>query len=388
MGNTHQIVNTVLICTLIVVSIYIMVNMNNNLNIFKGLYNEEQDDKHAKLGNIFNVLSKNDSQLKNKTDEHNTRLDSHKDKLIKHKGRLDAHKGRLERHNDSINRNESRLNSHSELLRNHNNRSVFASIEENTTLINDKFSRMAALVVGNPDNPQGNNTNINMATNDEIKINIGNPKNLKVCYDDPNNQGQTICSRLVTRNWVVNNSVNSGINSLINSNGNVQTPDQDEHFTDGITTNTEASVPELAIYLNPDTNRWNTCVTGTQEGTNICKTNQTLYTQKGEKGERGPTGYTSFNDLTPEQKESLQGAIGPVGPQGEIGPQGPKGDTGAQGPSGPQGNTGNAGVTGPRGPRGPRGFRGSRGPAGPRGNSGIQHRRGRRGRRGFRGRRR
>ena len=216
MGNVHQIVNTVLICILIVVSIYIMVNMNNNLNIFKGLYNEEQDDKHAKLGNIFNVLSKNDSQLKNKTDEHNTRLDSHKDGLDTHKGRLDAHKGSLDVHknsldihNDSIQTNKSILNSHSELLRNHNNIGVFSSIEENTTLINDKFSRISALIVGNPDNPEGNNTNINMATNDEIKINIGNPKNLKVCYDNPKNQGQTICSRLVTRNWIKNNSGNS-----------------------------------------------------------------------------------------------------------------------------------------------------------------------------------
>ena len=59
-----SVVNLILIVSTILVLIYVLLNMKNELTAFKGIYNKEQDYKHEKLKNTFDQLSTNNQQLK------------------------------------------------------------------------------------------------------------------------------------------------------------------------------------------------------------------------------------------------------------------------------------------------------------------------------------
>ena len=90
-----DVVNTVLIATIVLVVMYFILNIKDELSVFKGLYNDEQDDKHQKIGKTVGQLSSNDEQLKKKADEHNTKLDSHAGRLTANETKLLDHETRL-----------------------------------------------------------------------------------------------------------------------------------------------------------------------------------------------------------------------------------------------------------------------------------------------------
>ena len=79
--GAHEIANTLLICVVVVVSIYIVMNIDDTFTAFKKLYNAEQDEKHLKMGKHISQLSGNDDQLRQRGDNHENRIKYHEDLL-------------------------------------------------------------------------------------------------------------------------------------------------------------------------------------------------------------------------------------------------------------------------------------------------------------------
>ena len=197
-----DVINTVLIAAIVLVVMYFILNIKDEISVFKGIYNDEQDDKHQKIGQTVGQLSSNDEQLKKKADEHNTKLDSHA-------GRLTANETKLGDHETRLTSNKRLLNEHQDLLRNRDTQAiqdiltnnpdvaesdVYSLIGHNNKLINDNYTTVFNML----EKDTSNNTIIK-SENGEVKINVTNPSKLKVC--DPNGQN---CTQLITRRFMDN----------------------------------------------------------------------------------------------------------------------------------------------------------------------------------------
>jgi len=371
-----SVVNSILIATIILVLIYVLLNIKNELTAFKGIYNKEQDYKHTRLQKTFGELSSNDEQLKGKADEHSTSLESHDGRLTTNETKLAEHDTTLSVHDTKLIENRTIIDSNQNLLRNSDNTTiqdivannpdvsendVYSLIGHNNTVINDNYNSVFEVLEKNVDNTtllkSVAGTKVRMDTDGNVKINVTNPDKLQVC--DINGEN---CSHLITRRFIEQLPI--------------QIPDNIENFEENpassATTSVDATQTKLIL------NEYGELCGQKSDGQidpGTCKKIGLLGELQGPPGPQGTPGG-AFSDLTDLEKAGLKGNTGPQGPQGvqgEIGPQGltgpkgDKGDPGVQGPSGPQGNPGNTGIQGPKGDRGRRGRRGRRGTRGSQG---------------------
>lgn len=343
-----SVVNTLLISVTILVTLYILMNMKDDFKIFKGIYNDEQDYKHNKLMQIFGKLSTNDEQLKSKADEHNKKLANHEDRLVVHNTRLDDHK--------------TKLDGHDTLLEGHGDRKAYAvldtqasAIASNTSLINDKYSELNALLEGDAASGtklKSSRAEVNMEPDGKIKINVENPDKVEICDTTGAN-----CSEVITKKWL-------NENTSINVDGFKNMENFEEE---------KAPITEW-VWLDENENP-KKCFKGLPTGSggdlNCSKHHdKDLQQLSGIQGVPGPKGVVNWGEMTPAQKAEM-GALAPAGPKGPDGPRGSKGETGTQGPTGPAGvgSPGRRGSRGWRGHRGYRGYRGHRGYTGPQGDT-------------------
>jgi hypothetical protein len=362
----------------------------NNLNTFKKIYNEEQDDKLKSLEKTFGELTGNDNKLQDKAIEHENRLKEHGNILVTHRNKQLDNEKKIEDNNKTLKTHDSRLlennnniKIHQKLLKNNNNQKiknivklnadvaendVYSLIIHNNKLINDNYNKVFQILEKNINNNSTvlksmTGTKMIMSSDGNVNINVSNPNKLKVCDINGNN-----CSHLVTRRFIEQLPV--------------EIPKNIENFQEGIKVdNTKKklilnSYGELCELGNNGLPNVNTCKKIGLFGE--------LLGPKGDKGDPGKPGG-SFSELTELEKAGLKGATGPEGPRG---PQGIKGNTGDTGPRGLQGPVGATGSVGPRGLRGlrgykgPRGLRGYKGPKGPKGPKGDKGPRGLKGPKG------
>jgi hypothetical protein len=353
-----SLLNTIIIVSLIIITIFVLLTVMNNLNTFKKIYNEEQDDKLKSLEKTFGELSDNDNKLQDKAIEHNNRLVVNETKIAEHDTTLIDHNSRLLD-------NKTNIDIHKNLLKNNNNQNiknivqnnpdvaendVYSLISHNNTLINDNYNKVFEILEkNNTDNStvlkSVSGTKMIMNPDGSIKINVSNPNKLRVCDINGNN-----CSYLVTRRFVEQLPI--------------QIPENIENFQDApIIDSTKKK-----LILNE---HGELCELGKDGDIDVqtCKRIGLYGELQGPKGDQGEPGG-SFAELTELEKEGLRGAIGPEGPRGLQGPKGDKGDTGPRGPQGPAGSTGSTGPRGLKGDQGEKGNQGSKGDKGDKGDKG------------------
>lgn len=345
-----SVVNSILIATTVLVLIYVLLNIKNELTAFKGIYNKEQDYKHTRLQKTFSDIDNNEQQLKGKADEHSTTLESHGGRLTANETKLAEHDTTLSVHDTKLIENRTIIDSNQNLLRNSDSTTiqdivannpdvaendVYSLIGHNNKLIDDNYTTVLSML----EKDTSNNTIIK-SENGKVKININNREDLEVC--DINGEN---CFPLISRKF---------LNNMVEVSG-ITIPDEIEYF--------EVGTPKTKLKLNQF---GELCLSDKDGNIDIqsCKKIGLLGELQGPPGPQGTPGG-AFADLTDLEKEGLKGDTGPPGPvgergpQGETGPKGERGDTGRQGPSGPQGNTGNTGAKGPKGDIGPQGIPGT-----------------------------
>jgi hypothetical protein len=178
-----SVVNLILIVSTILVLIYVLLNMKNELTAFKGIYNKEQDYKHEKLKNTFDQLSTNNQQLKLKADEHNNKLEVNETKLVEHDTTISTHTNLLK---------NSETQNITDIVQNNDDvaeNDVYSLIGHNNKLINDKYSMVLTMIEKNEDNStviksgeEGDDrAKIKIDADGSIKFNVADRSNLKVC---------------------------------------------------------------------------------------------------------------------------------------------------------------------------------------------------------------
>ena len=354
-----SVVNSILIATTVLVLIYVLLNIKNELTAFKGIYNKEQDYKHTKLQKTFSDIDNNEQQLKGKADEHSTTLESHDGRLTANETKLAEHDTTLSVHDTKLIENRTIIDSNQNLLRNSDSTTiqdivannpdvaendVYSLIGHNNTLINDNYNSVFEILEKNIDNTtllkSVAGTKIRMDTDGNIKINVTNPDKLKVC--DINGEN---CSHLITRRFIEQLPV--------------QIPDNIENFEENTASSATTSVDptRTKLILNE---YGDLCKQGKDGGIDVqsCKEIGLKGNLQGPPGPPGTPGG-AFADLTDLEKEGLKGDTGPPGPIGERGPQGETGPKGDKGGPGDQGPPGPKGPPGPQGDIGPQGIPGT-----------------------------
>ena len=244
-----SVVNSILIATTVLVLIYVLLNIKNELTAFKGIYNKEQDYKHTKLQKTFSDIDNNEQQLKGKADEHSTTLESHDGRLTANETKLAEHDTTLSVHVTKLIENRTIIDSNQNLLRNSDSTTiqdivannpdvaendVYSLIGHNNTLINDNYNSVFEILEKNIDNTtllkSVAGTKIRMDTDGNIKINVTNPDKLKVC--DINGEN---CSHLITRRFIEQLPV--------------QIPDNIENFEENTASSATTSVDPTRIKL-------------------------------------------------------------------------------------------------------------------------------------------
>ena len=305
-----SVVNSILIATIILVLIYVLLNIKNELTAFKGIYNKEQDYKHTRLQKTFGELSSNDEQLKGKADKHSTSLESHDGRLTTNETKLAEHDTTLSVHDTKLIENRTIIDSNQNLLRNSDNTTiqdivannpdvsendVYSLIGHNNTVINDNYNSVFEVLEKNLDNTtllkSVAGTKVRMDTDGNVKINVTNPDKLQVC--DINGEN---CSHLITRRFIEQLPI--------------QIPDNIENFIeDPETSPTTATEPtQKKLILNQ-------------------------YGQLCEQGQYGGIDVGSCKEIG--LKEDLQG---PKGDRGRRGRRGRRGARGARGRRGTRGS--------------------------------------------------
>ena len=323
--GAHEIANTLLICVVVVVSIYVVMNIDDTFTAFKKLYNAEQDEKHLKMGNHISQLSNNDDQLKQRGDNHEKRIKYHEDLLKDDKTNraekkvytvLDGHDATLTNHASLledpktpedrgdekriyqlIDNNKTSLDSHNTKI-----------LENERRLRNLEFADGdgGSLVIKNA-NYDGQN-NITMKADGSIEFNVDNSS--KLCSRVT---GSSECKPLVVLEQFTDKKNKKNIIKLNNTV---------EAFT-GLQVNDKQKHVELK-YAGKT---YQLARTGTLEkGTTGDKGEKG---EKGDRGEKGDTGERGMRGM--EGKQGIQGPAGAQGPKGDKGEKGDKGDAGTNG---------------------------------------------------------
>lgn len=325
--GAHEIANTLLICVVVVVSIYIVMNIDDTFTAFKKLYNAEQDEKHLKMGKHISQLSNNDDQLKQRGDNHEKRIKYHEDLLKDDKTDraekkiytvLDGHDATLTNHASLledpktpedrgdekriyqlIDNNKTSLDSHNTKI-----------LENERRLRNLEFADGdgGSLVIKNA-NHDGEN-NITMKADGSIEFNVDNSS--KLCSRVT---GSSECKPLVVLEQFTNKKNKKNIIKLNNSV---------EAFT---STGLQVNDKQKHVELKYAGKTYELARTGTLEkGTTGDKGEKG---EKGDRGEKGDTGERGMRGM--EGKQGIQGPAGAQGPKGDKGEKGDKGDAGTNG---------------------------------------------------------
>ena len=302
-----SVVNSILIATIILVLIYVLLNIKNELTAFKGIYNKEQDYKHTRLQKTFSDIDNNEQQLKGKADEHSTTLESHDGRLTTNETKLAEHDTTLSVHDTKLIENRTIIDSNKNLLRNSDNTTiqdivannpdvsendVYSLIGHNNTLINDNYNSVFQVLEKNVDNTtllkSVAGTKVRMDTDGNVKINVTNPDKLQAC--DINGEN---CSHLITRRFIeqLPIQIQDNIENFEVENTNIQTTTVDE------------TKQKLLLSKNGELCGQNS------DGDIIestCKKIGLLGELQGPPGPQGTPGG-AFADLTDSEKEGLKG---------------------------------------------------------------------------------
>ena len=323
--GAHEIANTLLICVVVVVSIYVVMNIDDTFTAFKKLYNAEQDEKHLKMGKHISQLSNNDDQLKQRGDNHEKRIKYHED-LLK-----DDKTDRAEKKVYTV------LDGHDATLTNH------ASLLEDPKSPEDRGDekRIYQLIDNNKASLDSHNTKI---LENERRL-----RNLEFADGD----GGSL---------VIKNANYDGQNNItMKADGSIEfNVDNSSKLCSRVTGSSEC---KPLVVLEQFTNKKNK--------KNIIKLNNTVEAFTGlkvnEKQQHIELEYAG-KKYQLSKKSGIPGKQGPQGPDGPKGDRGEKGDTGERGMRGMQGQQG---TQGPAGPKGDTGARGPEGPQGPAGKNGL-----------------
>jgi hypothetical protein len=218
-----SIVNTLLISITIIVTIYVILNIKDNINVFTGIYNDEQDNKHKKLEQTFNKLSKNDNNLKKKSDEHTDKIEKQNSQLLDHADNIRNNEDRLVVNNTLLQTHENKLNNPNDIIikdkdgvTDYSQQDVYSLIGHNNRLINDNYTKVFNVLESTSTGEsstrlRSEKASILMDNDGNVKINVLDRDKLKLC-----DENGTDCSQIVTREYIDKLPiVNSNDNSII-----------------------------------------------------------------------------------------------------------------------------------------------------------------------------
>jgi hypothetical protein len=158
------LVMIVLLSLVTLLLIYMILNVNNKMDNFMKIYDDEQDKQEDDLKKTFQEINNSNDNLKKIVDS--KKIEQNKDDDIFNE---------LE---SRISENEQRLSQDNQLINNLHD--VSFSRNSNNTGINI-----------------GNNNQMSLGDDGTININLDDERNFKLCDKDGNN-----CSRVITRKFV------------------------------------------------------------------------------------------------------------------------------------------------------------------------------------------
>tara|TARA_B100001109_G_scaffold32218_1_gene25366 strand:+ start:150 stop:743 length:594 start_codon:yes stop_codon:yes gene_type:complete len=160
---SSYVVILILLALVTLFLVYLILNVNNKMDNFMKIYNDEQDRQYKDLGSTFNKIHESNKNLKDIIEQTDTNLEDTSNNL------------------DEL---EEQINTNQE------------SIQENSELMNN---------ISNNISVSGNNINIGpnqelTLTDNSIQINLQDDANFRLCDISGEN-----CSRIITKNYVEQN---------------------------------------------------------------------------------------------------------------------------------------------------------------------------------------
>lgn len=165
---TTFLVMFILLASVSLLLVYMLLNVNNKMNNFMKMYDDEQDKQEEDLEKTFNKINENNKKLRKMVDSKNVILNKDKDIFDK----LD----------NKITDNEDRLNEDNELINN---------------LRDVQFS--TSIGSGPKDFHIGHNNEMTFGEDGTIKLNLTDDIKFKMCDEEGSN-----CSQVITKRFIEN----------------------------------------------------------------------------------------------------------------------------------------------------------------------------------------
>lgn len=165
---TTFLVMFILLASVSLLLVYMLLNVNNKMNNFMKMYDDEQDKQEEDLEKTFNKINESNKKLRKMVDSKNVILN--KDKDI------------FDKLGNKITDNENRLNEDNELINN---------------LRDVPFS--TSIGSGPKDFHIGHNDEMTFGSNGTINLNLSDDTNFRMCDKEGNN-----CSQVITKRFIEN----------------------------------------------------------------------------------------------------------------------------------------------------------------------------------------
>jgi len=179
-------INLFFIIIATVVILVILYDLYTDFNEFKKEYEEDQEEKDTKLQGLFKKIDDNDKVLNNKQNEFGTSLTTQEANILENRGLINSVSQSL---------NSEEIETYEDLkadeLKNMANKVKIDLKEVEEKRLEDKTNK--ELKKKQKDEER-------QITSQKIILNIDTPKDLEVCYKNPDDSANRICRKVILEN--------------------------------------------------------------------------------------------------------------------------------------------------------------------------------------------
>tara|TARA_B100000900_G_C20601980_1_gene726044 strand:- start:4161 stop:4835 length:675 start_codon:yes stop_codon:yes gene_type:complete len=171
---------TIIATTIILVILY---DLHTDFNDFKNDYEEEQEDKETKLQGIFKKIGDNDKILNDKHNELNTSLTTQGESILENRGLIS---------NVAQTLNEDGIETYEDLKE-----SELKNLSKKTKDELKKTQERRLQLEESKKIKKEQENEKREITSKKIILNVDTPKDLEVCYKNPDDSANRICKKII-----------------------------------------------------------------------------------------------------------------------------------------------------------------------------------------------
>ena len=171
---------TIIATTIILVILY---DLHTDFNDFKNEYEEEQEDKETKLQGIFKKIGDNDKVLNDKHNELNTSLTTQGESILENRGLIS---------NVAQTLNEDGIETYEDLKE-----SELKNLSKKTKDELKKTQERRLQLEESKKMKKEQENEKREITSKKIILNVDTPKDLEVCYKNPDDSANRICKKII-----------------------------------------------------------------------------------------------------------------------------------------------------------------------------------------------